>query len=488
VLGLIPTSTPAPTSTSTLTATNKPPITPLLSITTTGTIGPEVMVEPVKEELVVAQTSPSASLYLPLLLYDTEATPTAQNEGNSTQITDETAKIELQKVQLMLNEATAKYHSQLAQAESEMELSRLRATQTVQALGSPLPVETAVAQQLMAEQKHTQSCLFPTPDPAQLIILQKEIDLAELSWRKLVLPPTVPVSPGQDMLTLSQIQLEVEHAAAHYESERAQAKAIFDLAAAQATATVQALQPTPLLVTPISLSEAAMLLETAKKEERQRCTPATPDADALFFAQREVELAQLRLLAVLTPTAAPLPAPTVASSRITTTMNAEDSTRIYSPVAGQVQQIEVIKADGRYVTIRIVIALANGEQTSCVHLPKGAPGGLPSSNHFICRDIYALSANIERKFADFVAYCITPESINGPSEQSREWMADPDLPSDITLEPEDYRGANQALGTDRGHLAPLASFRGANWQQTNRFAYPTSYRKNPPLIVAHGKS
>ena len=180
-------------------------------------------------------------------------------------------------------------------------------------------------------------------------------------------------------------------------------------------------------------------------------------------------MAELRLLAVLTPTPAPPPTATSASASITTTIQAENETRIYSPVAGTVQQIETIKADGRYVTVRIVIALmpAADAFSACPHLPKGIPTGLPESNYFICRDIYAFSANIETKFADFVAYCITPETITGPSEQSREWMADPDLPEDATLEPEDYRGAHEALGTDRGHLAPLASFRGTNWQQTN---------------------
>ena len=101
------------------------------------------------------------------------------------------------------------------------------------------------------------------------------------------------------------------------------------------------------------------------------------------------------------------------------------------------------------------------------HLPYGVPEGTPQTNDFIVRDIYCLSSNDHTKFADYVAYRLDLETISGDSNQQRIWQSDPDINPNETLEPPDYRGAYNALGTDRGHLAPLASFRGVNWQQTN---------------------
>ena len=101
------------------------------------------------------------------------------------------------------------------------------------------------------------------------------------------------------------------------------------------------------------------------------------------------------------------------------------------------------------------------------HLPHGVPSGTPPSNDFICRDSYAISSNDATKFADFVAYRLDRATITGSDEQERKWQADPVIKPRETLEPEDYIGAYKALGTDRGHLAPLASFRGGNWQETN---------------------
>ena len=77
-----------------------------------------------------------------------------------------------------------------------------------------------------------------------------------------------------------------------------------------------------------------------------------------------------------------------------------------------------------------------------------------------------LSNNGRTKFADWVAYVVSPATF-GPS-RGRVWRRDPDIPAAETLEPEDYRGANAGIKTDRGHQAPLASFAGAaDWRTTN---------------------
>ncbi|MBV5261983.1 DNA/RNA non-specific endonuclease [Synechococcus moorigangaii CMS01] len=102
-----------------------------------------------------------------------------------------------------------------------------------------------------------------------------------------------------------------------------------------------------------------------------------------------------------------------------------------------------------------------------VHLPNGLPTGTPPTNDLIVRDIYCLSSNDATKFADWVAFRLDRETITGSSDQDREWEADPAIAREETLEPEDFRGAYQWRNYDRGHLAPLASFRGKNWQQVN---------------------
>lgn len=86
----------------------------------------------------------------------------------------------------------------------------------------------------------------------------------------------------------------------------------------------------------------------------------------------------------------------------------------------------------------------------------------------VVREIYALSNNAETKFADWVAYQVTRETIGTSDSLDRKWQRDELLAADETLEGDDYRGAFRALNTDRGHQAPLASFAGTHfWRVTN---------------------
>ena len=102
------------------------------------------------------------------------------------------------------------------------------------------------------------------------------------------------------------------------------------------------------------------------------------------------------------------------------------------------------------------------------HTLYGLPLGTPESNTLIARPIYCLSNNRETKFADWVAYRIDAQTMSGDSKTKRNWKADPNLAEDETLEPDDYKGAHATIHTDRGHQAPLASFKGTNyWHQTN---------------------
>lgn len=122
------------------------------------------------------------------------------------------------------------------------------------------------------------------------------------------------------------------------------------------------------------------------------------------------------------------------------------------------------------VTYIIIVALslsayaADGKN----HFPYGMPGNIPPSGVIIHRNIYTLCNNGQTKFADWVAYAVDPKTMEKIGNTKRNWKQDPDLPAKDTLVPADYKGANKALKTDRGHQVPLASFQGTNdWAQTN---------------------
>lgn len=112
-------------------------------------------------------------------------------------------------------------------------------------------------------------------------------------------------------------------------------------------------------------------------------------------------------------------------------------------------------------------APAFAQSLTTAHCLGGCPtGDGTAANQVIVRPAYTLSNNPVTKFADWIAYRVDATGF-GPS-RDRVWAADPDLPATATLEPDDYRGANAALKTDRGHQAPLASFAGLeSWATTN---------------------
>lgn len=113
------------------------------------------------------------------------------------------------------------------------------------------------------------------------------------------------------------------------------------------------------------------------------------------------------------------------------------------------------------------------------HFFYGYPQGAPVSNDLIIRNIYALSSNDDTKLADWVAYRLDQATVQGDIRQSRNWKSDPWLDSSETLEPADYTGANAALHVDRGHQAPLASFKGTiSWSETNFLSNITPQKSN----------
>ena len=130
-------------------------------------------------------------------------------------------------------------------------------------------------------------------------------------------------------------------------------------------------------------------------------------------------------------------------------------------------------------TIAVLISITafaqeHRPEIHCKHFFYGYPHGTPKTNDLIIRDIYALSNNDSTKFADWVAYRLTMHEVDGDLTVERKWKADPWLDGNETLEPrpDDYQNSNKRLKTDRGHQAPLASFKGS------RHASHTNYLSN----------
>jgi endonuclease G len=110
----------------------------------------------------------------------------------------------------------------------------------------------------------------------------------------------------------------------------------------------------------------------------------------------------------------------------------------------------------------------------CKHFLYGCPAEAPAADELLVRDLYALSNNGTTKFADWVCCYLTCHEVDGDLDLERKWRNDPWLDPSHTLEAEpagqdDYRGQKEY---DRGHLAPLASFKGS------RFASQVNYYSN----------
>jgi endonuclease G, mitochondrial len=181
-----------------------------------------------------------------------------------------------------------------------------------------------------------------------------------------------------------------------------------------------------------------------------------------FLDQNDRELKAEITLAVTTQQVAFSPNQQQLNNSLNNSLNSGNNT-LNSPNTSLNQQNRANTSQNRTAT-----NLAANPPPECPqHLSNGIPQGTPTTNKLIVRDIYCLSNNKTTKFADWVAYSLTPSDLNGSPQQERDWQPDPDLKPSETLFPNDYRGAHRALGVDRGHQAPLANFRNRNWQQTN---------------------
>ena len=92
----------------------------------------------------------------------------------------------------------------------------------------------------------------------------------------------------------------------------------------------------------------------------------------------------------------------------------------------------------------MLATVAPAEELHSWLCPYGCPAGAPRTNDVVVREIYVLSSNDTTKFADWVGYRVTADSI-GPTAE-RRWRTDPALAAAETLEPDDHRGAHAELG------------------------------------------
>jgi endonuclease G len=84
------------------------------------------------------------------------------------------------------------------------------------------------------------------------------------------------------------------------------------------------------------------------------------------------------------------------------------------------------------------------------HLKYGVPG---LEDQLLCRESYAVGYDYHKKVPSWVAYHLTPDSVNRKFKRSNRFMPDTAIPYRYRSTLSDYKGT----GYDRGHMAASAS-------------------------------
>ena len=82
------------------------------------------------------------------------------------------------------------------------------------------------------------------------------------------------------------------------------------------------------------------------------------------------------------------------------------------------------------------------------HTPYGAPQAARPDASYICRRGYFVMHDNQAKIPVWVAWSVTPATVNGCIARSNAFVADQSVPNGAT--PSDYAGT----GYDKGHAAP----------------------------------
>ena len=107
-------------------------------------------------------------------------------------------------------------------------------------------------------------------------------------------------------------------------------------------------------------------------------------------------------------------------------------------------------------------------------------GSLPISknnkNLLLIHNIFVISFDTKKRLPVWTAYHLSPAIVWGNLKAERKYVMDPLLPSALSLSYKDYKGAshcdNKSTGYDKGHLAPLGSFKASS------HAYQAQYLSN----------
>lgn len=84
------------------------------------------------------------------------------------------------------------------------------------------------------------------------------------------------------------------------------------------------------------------------------------------------------------------------------------------------------------------------------HVAYGIPG---PEDQLLCREGYTVGYDYDRKVPTWVAYRLTPDSVNKKFKRSNKFKADTEIPARYRSTLSDYKGS----GYDRGHMAASAT-------------------------------
>jgi endonuclease G len=84
------------------------------------------------------------------------------------------------------------------------------------------------------------------------------------------------------------------------------------------------------------------------------------------------------------------------------------------------------------------------------HVAYGIPG---PEDQLLCREGYAVGYDYDKKVPTWVAYRLTPDSVNRKFKRSNKFKIDAEIPSQYRSKLSDYKGS----GYDRGHMAASAT-------------------------------
>ena len=101
---------------------------------------------------------------------------------------------------------------------------------------------------------------------------------------------------------------------------------------------------------------------------------------------------------------------------------------------------------------------------------------IKKQNPTLIHDLFVISFDVEKKFPLWIAYQLSPNLVWGDLKAERKYISDPLLPKKHSLSFKDYKGASNCdgkhSGYDKGHLAPLGSFK------ASPYIYQAQYLSN----------